>query len=214
MRRPRNRDWMEFRIARHERADSLTLARLAHTSDEELDALTTPDARRFYNMAREVASDCHLTISYIRFKLYKDRVLWAEAKPKHKVEDMVMNWLRQRYKHFGLVLFTQRGVFACWPGGDLARFPVTKAQGEVLEETACHVPEKAIWWDDQGDGLWDTFYNSQYISSRKNLPLFYKTMPKYYLENFSGLSTERRRVENGTLDAYTVSYTHLRAHET
>ncbi len=191
-----------FHLPRHERCSSLFIEKVRHIPDSDLDALSSPEARKAYNMAREVAGDSHRTLAYIRFQLFRERVLWSEAKPKHRVEDMVFSYLRKRYPHFGLVLKTQRGYFGVWPDGELIRWPVEKDMNDVLAEVAAKVPEKAVWWDDQGEGLWDTFYNSQFISSRKNLPLFYKAMPKYYLENFPGLGVECRRVENGTLDAY------------
>ncbi|MDG6221242.1 MAG: DUF4130 domain-containing protein, partial [Candidatus Thermoplasmatota archaeon] len=178
------------------------LSAVKNISPDVLEGITTPDARKAYNMAREVAGDCNKTLSYIRLQLFKDRVLWGEVKPRHRVEDLALSFLRKRFPAFGILMKTQRGSFGVLPDGDCRHWPSEQKLDCVLSEMASLIPEKATWWEDKGDGLWDTFYNSQFISSRKNLPLFHKAMPKYYLDNFPGLWVEKRRVENGTLDEY------------
>jgi probable DNA metabolism protein len=148
--------------------------------EELLEALTTEMARKAYRFAREVGSEIHRMKSFTRLKFTRSGILYGKLENKHDIEDVVVRFFARRFPDFVIVLESWRGCYICGKNFDRVVFA-----DEELKEVVERLDKSMIGKMDLeqiGDleKIWEEFYNSQYINSRKNLKLFGKSIPKKY----------------------------------
>ncbi len=124
------------------------------------------EARIFRNWARQVKFERHRAIALIRLIPIEQRgVLYGEFEVRHKTHELIMLHFMKRFPTYSILIFF--GNEAC-VGRD----------GEIFRETV-ERPNIPIV-KDEFEKYWLTFYKSQYIEERRNIPYLKRMLPKKY----------------------------------
>lgn len=124
------------------------------------------NCRKFNNLAREVSHEVHRMLGFIRFTSYDDRTLVATPKLEHHTEDLILKKFYPRYPGFKIVLLIGDEALAMEKGKVFSIDP----QPYITSTLAT----------DAYAVTWENYYESQYITERKNLPLAQKAIPQKY----------------------------------
>lgn len=126
----------------------------------------SPSCRRLADMAREVSHEVQRMLGYIRFTAPDERTLVARPKLFHDTADLILKRFQARYPHYRLVFILGDGGLAIEKG---RLFPLSG------DELSRYLPG-----EDPYAEVWEKYYRSQYIQSRKNIPLASKAIPQKY----------------------------------
>jgi probable DNA metabolism protein len=125
----------------------------------------SPVARKFHNQARAVQHEVHKMLGFIRFKPANKHTLVTQPKLFHHTADLILKAFQPRYPEYKLVIV-------------LEEYALTLYQGLLKKEPSQeYLP---FLQDDGVEQLWDRYYQSQYIESRKNIALAQKCIPQKY----------------------------------
>ena len=157
-----------------------------------LENLTSDIAKKADKLARDVSREAYKIRAFTRFNLSHHGILFATIEPQYHVEDLVVKWFWKRFPQFVIALESnpKRGVFLFGPGFTDVIF--TKATlKEVIEDLESRLPIKPLLEEvaEFSETIWQRYYASQYVPSRKNLKLFLKFLPRKY-QKWKGLVTE------------------------
>lgn len=122
-------------------------------------------SRAFVGRYQAVAREAHKMMGFVRFHPAPDDTLVARPKLFHDTADLILQKFVPRYPGCRLVfllpdraLVLHEGVFSAAPPEDYARYAD----------------------DDPFTAVWERYYRSQYIESRKNIGLAQRCLPKKY----------------------------------
>jgi len=171
-----------------------------------LENLTSDIAIKADKLARDVSREAYKIRAFTRFNLSRHGILFATIEPQYHVEDLVVKWFWRRFPQFVIALESKpkRGVFLFGPVFTDVIF--TKAPLiEVIEDLEQRLPIKPVLEEvtEFSEKIWQRYYASQYIPSRKNLKLFLKFLPRKY-QKWKGLVTEAR-FGTRSLDEFTTA---------
>lgn len=175
-------------IERHKDFDVKFIEKLNTQSEAELKSLSTADARKYYNMKRQVSHCLCRAKMFTRFELSKHGVLYAKVSPEHKIEDLLVRWFRFRFPLYSIAIESQRG---CFVSTGQSVYKVKKPLPEVVSEL-----EKEQEQDDilkelpLDENAWKIYLDSQFIKQRRNKSQFLKMVPKKF-HNWNKMDSER-----------------------
>ena len=140
--------------------------------------------------ARAVCGEQHRVISFMRMDVYEDeKLLVGRYTPEHHTEDLVLAHFKRRFPDYDPIAITPNATYSL---------------SHISEERilAIHKSPTKKEGDDEALELWRTFYDSQYLESRRNRPLAVKCVPK----KFWYLVDESHKLDHGiagtTLDDF------------
>ena len=175
-------------------SESLVIA-VSRQPEEMVEAKATAEARKLYNMHRQVWCEIHRIESFTRLKTSPKGILYATIKPEHKVEDIVVWFFSARFPLF-IIAIESKG--RCYVASDSKISIINKPLANVVSSIEEGLIENKILSDisdynmgANGEDLWNTFYETQYIKERRNKRYFHKSMPRKILRN-TGLGMELR----------------------
>ncbi len=178
-------------IAKRNKKYNRNLAETVLNQDSGLvEAKATKESRRLYNMANQVKCDAHRLNGFTRLDVSKHGILHAEVKAEHEVEDMVVKHFVRRFPNFLIVIASEKGCFIGHK--DMKDIIVVKRPlKQVIKDMEDILPINHTLkeFEEFDANLWETFYDSQYLTERKNLGLFLKHIPKKF-HDMNGLSVE------------------------
>ena len=122
--------------------------------------------RKFNDLAREVAHEVQRMLGFIRFTAPEDNTLVARPKLFHDTADLILKKFQARYPHYQIILIL-----------DNAALSIEKGQ---LTKLSWPEISKYLENKDPYTQVWQEYYKSQYIESRKNIPLASKAIPQKY----------------------------------
>ncbi|SDF35788.1 probable DNA metabolism protein [Sporolituus thermophilus DSM 23256] len=122
-------------------------------------------SRLFINRARAIAREVHKMLGFIRFQPAPDGALVARPKLFHDTADLILRKFADRYPKQRLVLLLDGRALAL-ENGRLFTVPVADYLAHVA--------------GDEFTQAWETYYQSQYIATRKNIALAKRVIPKKY----------------------------------
>lgn len=178
-------------VLRHANCEPSELVRTLSSSENvtSLYSGKTPLQKRCYRYMREVSLSHHRLCMFARPSFVKG-ILLADIKPQHRIEDMFCRWLAK--KNPDLPVAVVHGDKAWIGNGNfvgLDRFVVVTPS--FLGDLA------AVKISDEVEQLWDVYYDSQMIDSRRNKKQAKKFQPKA-ASSVSGMSMkDRYKVERG-----------------
>lgn len=126
------------------------------------------EARRFHDMAREVTSEAHRAQSFLRFNVIGDAII-TKTSFEHEIADLVLDHFAKRFPKKTVVIIESDNAHVA-EGGD-RKICESGPYLKMLEKSPA---EKR---DSEGD-IWSSFYDSQFIESRRNKKLAQKCIPK------------------------------------
>jgi len=164
-----------------------------------------------------VLREVHLLSAYMRLKPYSEMVLVGECNPEHNTCYLITKSLARRFDKFVVIVFTESTFSVATNRRDLPALP--QFRGSSKDEVIINVREYAketikddfsedIFLED-GDFLWENYYETQFLEQRLNVKLFHKFIPKYALKK-ANMKLEKefyekvveQRKEKHTLDFF------------
>lgn len=155
--------------------------------------------------------------AYVRLTPYPEMVLSGKCSPEHDTGQMIAEYLADRFRNFVVIIFTDTRCFFATKRDEIEDFPDIQEMGEQAVISEIRSFAKRSFSERLGkeylkmdcNGLWEEFYETQYLSQRKNLKLFHRDIPKYMFkkagmkieESFYKKVTSKLR-NNQTLDDY------------
>ncbi|WP_300979762.1 DUF4130 domain-containing protein [Methanomethylovorans sp.] len=178
-------------VLRHAKCEPSELVRNLSSSESvtSLYSGKTQLQRKCYRYMREVRLSYHRLCMFARPSFVRG-ILTAEIKPEHRVEDMFCRWLAK--KNPDLPVAVVHGDKAWIGNGNfigLDRFMVVTSSflGDLT----------TVKKSDDVEDLWDVYYDSQMIDSRRNKKQAKKFQP-WSASSASGMSMkDRYKVERG-----------------
>jgi probable DNA metabolism protein len=157
-----------------------------------LENLGSNVAKKASKLAGDVSREVYRIQAFTRFKLSKHGILFSKIDPQFQIEDLAIKRFWNRFPQFVIVLESKpkRGIFLYGP--DFTDVIFTKSNmKDVISELELKIPINPLLEDipEFSDVLWERYYASQYIPSRKNLKQFLKYLPRKY-HKWKGLETE------------------------
>lgn len=175
-------------IERHKDYDEKIIEKIETQTEAEIKSLSTPEARKYYNMKRQVSNCLCRAKMFTRFELSKKGVLYAKIKPEHKIEDLLVRWFRFRFPLYSIAVESQRGCFVCT---DDEVYKVKKPLPEVVAELEKEHKEDEILNElPLDENAWKIYLDSQFIRQRRNKRQFLKMVPKKF-HSWQGMDNER-----------------------
>ncbi len=121
----------------------------------------------FRRRSREVGSEIHRMMGLIRFDETADGDLVARPKLFHHTADILLRKFQLRYPLKRLVFLLPDGALCC-------------EQERISHIEMQDLPPALLNPTDEFASLWETYYRSQYIPTRKNIRLASRFIPKKY----------------------------------
>ncbi len=203
------------------------LEHLKNTPELYLKTKYTISSRKFSEMTSDVGREIHYHKMFTRLQIEHPYLLSGMVQPEHLIEDLLLKFFYQRFPNYCVVLesIVKRKTFFIAPKhlkseitqlhqlksieienkvigiSNLNRQKVVNLFIEILKDykEKYEILEEGL----DPEGLFKSFYGSQYISSRKNLRLFNKNMPKKY-QNKKDMKVERAFL-NKSMDEFLSS---------
>lgn len=164
---------------------------------------TTKEAKKLYNMARQVSNSIHRIESFTRLDIDEKGILSARIDPEHYVEDVIAEFFAERFPMYIIVLESRRGCFIKKKNQKIAivhnrmESVICKLKKEL---DGCDILCDLLDFDEKS--IWKVFYNASNIKERKNKAYFQRSITKKY-QNLQGLTEEKIAFEgNESLLAY------------
>ncbi len=164
-----------------------------------------------------VLREVHLLSAYMRLKPFPEMVLVGEYNPEHDTCNLIAKSLAKRFDRFIIVVFSNSSFSVVTNRKDLSEFPQFKGSSkktivEQVRDFAKHSITDGFPTDafiEDGDFLWEKYYETQFLEQRLNVKLFRKFIPKYALEK-ANMKIEKefyekvveQRKEKHTLDYF------------
>ena len=164
-----------------------------------------------------VLREIHLLSAYMRLKPYSEMVLVGECNTEHNTCYLIAKSLARKFDRFIIVVFTNNNFSIASNRINLPKFPQfeDKTRQDIIDKVRIFA-KKAIKDDlpddiflENGDLLWEKYYETQFLEQRLNVKLFRKFIPKYALEK-ANMNIEKeffektieKRGEKKTLDSF------------
>ena len=151
--------------------------------------------------ARAVLREIHLLSAYTRLKPYPELLLVGHCKTDHNTGSLIAKSLSKRFKGFIILLFTQERHFLTTLRRDLPDFPDYYGDSEEIIKNVrdfisrfCDMRISTDLLIEEGDFLWEKYYETQFLEQRLNTRLFRNFIPKYAMEK-ANMKIEREFYE-------------------
>lgn len=140
--------------------------------------------------ANVVLREIQIHSAYTRLKPYSEYLLVGECKTEHRTGLSIAKSLAKRFNGFIILVFTQNSYYIMTLRKDVPPFPKFKGNShdsilkKVREYIGLHIKEylsEDILLED-GDFLWEEYYETQFLEQRLNTRLFHRFIPKYVME--------------------------------
>ena len=186
-------------VLRHRDADPGELVRLIVSCQGSVEMLYSGKsilARRYYQYMRDVTRAWQRICMFSRPD-FSNGILTVEIDSPHDVADIFCRWLAK--KNHDVPVTVIQGTVAWLGNGELVGVEhFTKTAASFVSSLRVSVQQ-----DDEVEELWDVFYNSQMIESRRNRGHAKKMQPKSSALLSKMAKKDRYRVERG-IASYTL----------
>lgn len=126
------------------------------------------EAKKFRDYARQVATERHQAIAFIRLKpIDQHRVLFGEFEIRHNTAEIIMLHFMERFPQNSIMLVFGEDVYI-GRGREIFR--------EKIDRKRIALPQQK----DEFERFWLTFYKTQFIPERRNLRYLKRMIPKKY----------------------------------
>ena len=139
--------------------------------------------------ANAVLREIHLLTAYTRLKPYPELLLVGRCRTDHNTGPSIAKSLSRRFKGFIILLLTPKKHFLATVRKDIPAFPEFEGESEEIIKkvrdfisTFCDVRLSKDILLEEGDFLWEKYYETQFLEQRLNTRLFRKFIPKYAME--------------------------------
>ncbi len=136
-------------------------------------------AKKINRMMREISKETYRAIQFTRTEINNRGVLFGIVSLKHKVMDRVLGYFHKRWPDCIVCLYNEHNhkTSTMDEGGKIRE--IDSPLKTVVEEVSKNHPLIPYFDDIQfsGEQIFETLYNSQFISERENQPYYKKMIP-------------------------------------
>ncbi len=190
-------------LQRNPKCSRKFLEQVTREDPKHFDTISSKVAQNAVKQAKKVLREFWRLRALTRLDLSEHGILFGEINPEYQIEDLIVKWFGERFPLFIIALESKprHGVFLFNPELPHIIFSKTHLK-DVITDIEQYLPKNPLLKDivKFSEELWDRYYASQYIPTRKNLKLFVNRLPRKYLK-WSSLATEAR-FGNRCLDEY------------
>ncbi len=191
-------------IRRHADCTPTVIHHLEQIPDEILQNVASPEARRFNKMIKQVFREMERVRQFTRTKLNNHGILYATVEYSHTIEDLIIEYFHNRFPRCWICLYNRKSKMCLvWKGHGKGKYVPTDLDSMVKQLNQEH-PIQPYFEDIQveTEDLFNSFYSSQYIASRKN-PRYYRQMIPLSVRKLPGLQGKiETSLENKSLDVF------------
>ena len=182
------REYLQAACLHKETTEDFTLKakKLYQFSPHEITTGCTTFGMLIKKRANAVLKEIHRLSAYIRLKPYPEMLLVGKCQPEHRTGQSIAISLAKRFGNFIILVITPIGNYTATKRKDIFNIPEFKYQNErvliqCIRDFAKtnlneRIPEKFLLED--GDFLWEKYYETQFLEQRLNPRLFHKFIPK------------------------------------
>jgi len=146
-------------------------------------------AKKYFHLYRETMGELERIRSYCRFQPAGD-ILYVEIIPENDIRDLFMEWAARRYN--------DRQVIVKCHGDYYLLNARSKGYSKDIVEISGEEAKRLIGDIQETDSeLWDTFYDSQNVESRRNKRYAKCKVPKKFSYVSPEIRKERKKIEHG-----------------
>ena len=165
--------------SRHRRYDRRLRDAVSRQDPALAGNLATPQARRLYEMGNAVSRCLHAKKGFLRMNVSPGGVLYAKTTLEHHVLDLLAAHFHRRFPGYHIAIESGGRTMTASPSGVFAVHDCSVMDAvKLLDGGAQPSREEA----GRARRLWEEYYDSQDISSRRNLRLMRKMMPARYMD--------------------------------
>ncbi len=146
-------------------------------------------AKKYYHYYRETMGELERIKSYCRFRPAGD-ILYVEIEPKHDIKDLFMEWAAHRNNDRRVIVKCRKEYYLLNARSIGYRADIARISEEKAITMLGDIP-------DIDSEIWDTFYDSQTIESRRNKKYAKARLPEKYSHISPEIRKERKKVEHG-----------------
>ncbi len=139
----------------------------------------TPLAKKINRMMREVTTEAYRAKQFTRTEINNRGVLFGVVMLKHRVVDRVLEYFHERWPKCIICLYNEHSQKT----STINEKGIIREYYSPLKEVVDSISENRPvirYFDDiqfSGEEIFETLYNSQFISERENIPYFKKMIP-------------------------------------
>ncbi len=146
-------------------------------------AITATDYSNKYvlktaQIAKKVSREKHRMEAFVRFKLTKDEIYFAQISPDFNVLPVILPHFESRYADQKWIIYDDKRKFGLYYDLEKTEFFVFSQNPEEPDSqlNSNYFTESEKEYED----LWQNYFNSTNIASRKNIKLHLQHVPKRY----------------------------------
>lgn len=183
------------------------LSKLIHTIPEEiLSNIASTSARSLDRMIKQIFREFERVKQFTRTKLNDFGILYGEIATKHVIEDWIIEYFYQRFPSCWLCLYNvSKRQTLIWRGE--SKWYYSSNPLENVIQNLSKKREKTPYFADicvNNEELFNTFYKTQYIPTRKNKRYYQQVIP-LKARKLPGLKGKiETNLENKKMDSYLV----------
>ena len=182
-------------IVRHKSYSQFELFHLIDECYGAGEVLFTPSSKlgnRYLRFMKEVKSELHRMCMFVRPEVY-EKILVVEIKPTHKNEKHFCYWLSK--KNPDLLVGIKHLSYSLLGNAQLLGFNETViiVNSNIIAELKNNKVSSL-----DAEEIWDVYYNSQFINSRRNKQYAKQMQPKYSSKFSKMAKKDRYKVEKST----------------
>lgn len=179
-------------LLRHRNCDPVELVHLIISCNGDTDQLYSGKgklSKKYYNYMRDVSRAYERLCMFSRPE-FKGGILTVEIDSPHDIGDLFCRWLSRKNPDIPVAVIVNTSA---WVGnGDLLGLDRFSKLSAAFVESLRSTSE-----DDEVDELWDIYYDSQMIESRRNIGLAKKMQPKISASMSRMAKKDRYKIERG-----------------
>lgn len=191
-------------LPRHQNFSPLLIEQIRKIPEVIFRNSGTSNAKKINRMMREVTTEAYRAKQFTRTEINNRGVLYGVVMLKHRVVDRVLEYFHERWPMCIICLYNEhiKKTYTINEKGVIREF------FSPLKEVVSNLSEgRPIiqYFDDiqfSGEEIFETLYNSQFISERENVPYFKKMIPEKCF-NLPGMKDGvEKRFRKKTLDKF------------
>lgn len=165
-----------YYLSLHEHCNERHLARAGQLTADDVEISLHPEEARIKKMVYAVMGEAHRMKAFVRLQPLGTQVLYGFLKPRHKIGEHICDHFARRNAGIIVVLGSSKEswISLCREGR------VWRDHGAAMAETVQRLKLALHCSEERSDveGLWQTYYDSQYCPERRNLEAFRRHMPR------------------------------------
>ena len=158
--------------------------------------------------ANAVLREVRLLASFMRMKPYPEMLLTGRCELEHHTGQLIANSLSRRFNMFVVLVFAEDNCYIATERRDVLKLPNLKGKDEntavrIIRDSLKNCFEERLAPDlvrEDGDLLWEKYYETQFLEQRLNVKQFRRFIPKYVMKK-ANMKVENKFYEKAVVNS-------------